>query len=191
MPMLKDSDIRTPLISYLKTSVVKDSSNEIVVSEMGLSNGKSIVDLAILNGHIHGFEIKSDADSLYRLKTQLDIYKDYFTYVTVVCTKKHLKLLRSSYPKWVGITLAYDNEGTIMFKQLRKPKINTSTSNQQIVRLLWKKELEVALNAKEPRKWERQTKRTLQKCFLDFFEYKRVLEILKSAISSRSNWQVV
>jgi len=39
----------------------------LVVDELGLKHGKCRADIAVINGHLMGYEIKSDDDSLRRL----------------------------------------------------------------------------------------------------------------------------
>jgi len=46
----------------------------LIVNELGLADGASRVDIAVINGHICGGEIKAEADSLDRLPRQVEAY---------------------------------------------------------------------------------------------------------------------
>ncbi len=62
-----------------------------IVNELTIDSFSRRVDLAVLvNKKIIAYEIKSDADSLYRLSGQLEKYGKYFDKIIVVATPKHL-----------------------------------------------------------------------------------------------------
>jgi hypothetical protein len=66
--VLCDSDIRKLLLSHLSS---QDEDNpSLVVEELGLNQGDARIDVAVVNGHLHGYEIKSDRDSLRRFHRQ-------------------------------------------------------------------------------------------------------------------------
>jgi len=50
----------------------------LVLDELGLQHGKSRADIAVINGDLSGFEIKSDVDSLQRLTRQIERYSAVF-----------------------------------------------------------------------------------------------------------------
>jgi hypothetical protein len=63
---VRDRDVR----QALHRKVLKEhhgDANTLVVDELGLRHGTCRVDIAVVNGFIHGYEIKSDADTLERL----------------------------------------------------------------------------------------------------------------------------
>ncbi|WGO83618.1 sce7726 family protein [Arsenophonus apicola] len=63
-----------------------------IVNELTIDSFSRRVDLAILTDKkIIAYEIKSDADSLYRLSGQLEKYRQYFDKTIVVTTPKHLE----------------------------------------------------------------------------------------------------
>lgn len=76
-----------------------------VVNELTIDSFSRRVDLALLTDKkIIAYEIKSDADSLYRLSGQLEKYHQYFDKTVVVTTPKHLsnilKLVNSETEVW-------------------------------------------------------------------------------------------
>jgi hypothetical protein len=62
-----------------------------LASEVVIDGYRGRVDLALFNGHMHAFEIKSDADRLDRLPNQLNRMLDHFERVVIVCTERHRK----------------------------------------------------------------------------------------------------
>jgi len=46
----------------------------LVVDELGLNHGECRADIAVINGHLVGYEIKSNKDSLRRLEGQVNSY---------------------------------------------------------------------------------------------------------------------
>lgn len=83
-----DVDIRPVLRRSLLASTAGEGS--VVVEELGLCRGRVRVDLAVVNGSLHGYEIKSDRDSLDRLAGQADVYSKVLDQVTLVVGERHL-----------------------------------------------------------------------------------------------------
>ncbi|WP_052770006.1 sce7726 family protein [Paenibacillus sp. IHB B 3415] len=79
MDKLKDSDIRL-LLKRKFTSFAEFTldSTTIVVDELDVCFGSARVDVAVINGRLHGFEIKSESDNLDRLPSQIEFYSRVF-----------------------------------------------------------------------------------------------------------------
>lgn len=63
---LCDADIRSVLRSRLSFQHAAEADT-VVIEELGLCRGQVRVDVSVVNGLLHGYEIKSDRDSLRRL----------------------------------------------------------------------------------------------------------------------------
>jgi len=61
--------------------------------------GDARIDLAVVNGKLHGYEIKSDADTLKRLPAQAEVYSAVFDLVTIVVGEHHLDTVRAIVPE--------------------------------------------------------------------------------------------
>ena len=87
--VLGDSDIRAVLRSrlFLKHP---DEADTVVIEELGLCRGQVRVDVAVVNGLLHGYEIKSDRDSLCRLGVQVEVYGKVFDQATLVVGDRHM-----------------------------------------------------------------------------------------------------
>ncbi len=66
---LADSDIRPLLREWLRARHEGDPET-VILDELGICRGRVRIDLTVVNGLLHGYEIKSDRDTLARLATQ-------------------------------------------------------------------------------------------------------------------------
>jgi hypothetical protein len=136
---MRDVDIRRALLAQIHSehSAHKDTR---VISELGLCQGLVRVDVAVINGSIHGYEIKSDRDTLNRLPNQVLHYSRVCDFVSLVTHKNHLSHAKSLIPKWWGILLATQQNGSVNLRQVRKGFRNPSVCPSALVQLLWKDE---------------------------------------------------
>lgn len=186
---MNDFVIRKALMDFLIKT--KNDPNTILVSEMGLSEGKAIIDVASINGIMCGYEIKSDVDSLYRLENQISTYKSYFQKITIVTTKTHLTKIRKNYPSWLGIMLAYEENGTVLVKQLRQARYNRQTDKQEMTSLLWRDEVRTLLAARGVRGISNAPRHQLWDVMAGLCSEDELIGIIKEAMRSRRSWQVV
>jgi hypothetical protein len=133
----RDSDIRQVLLAHLG-QVYSDPEHDLIVQEFGCKKGR--VDVAVINGSLHAYEIKSDSDSLERLSSQIDAYRDVFEYVTLVCGQRLLPRARTVIPKWWGLQKAECRNGEVILRELRTPKMNPSQDALALAKMLWKPE---------------------------------------------------
>jgi len=112
----------------------------VLIEELGLRHGATRVDLALINGLMHGFEIKSDADTLRRLSRQADEYSAVLDRVTLVTGPKHLGLALPKIPGWWGVVEARVHPGRVSFRPIRPARANPSLNALAIASLLWRDE---------------------------------------------------
>jgi hypothetical protein len=136
---MRDIDIRVALRRFLRDQFADDPQT-LYLEEVGLSQGDARVDLAVINGAMHGYEIKSDRDKLTRLPRQTTAYGACFDTMTVVVGRRFSNRIESSIPAWWGILRADDNDGDMSFSICRRPQTNMGVEATAIVRLLWKSE---------------------------------------------------
>jgi len=115
-----------------------DKENDLILQEFGCNAAR--IDVAVVNGAFHGFEIKSDCDSLERLGVQVAEYSKIFDYVTLVSGKKLLDAARRKIPAWWGLNLAILTSDEIHIRELRKPKKNPCLDPLSLAQMLWKRE---------------------------------------------------
>ncbi|CCG41594.1 sce7726 family protein [Magnetospirillum molischianum] len=83
------ADVKKAFLRYLVGSR-HWRSDPVPASEMVVDSWRGRVDIALFNGHLHAFEIKSDADKLDRLPDQIRRMMRHFDNVGVVCGDRHL-----------------------------------------------------------------------------------------------------
>ena len=136
-PVTRDVDIRKALLANLEVKY-SDSSHDLIVEEFGCKTARA--DVAVINGFLHAYEIKSDSDSLDRLPSQIDAYQRVFEYVTLICGRRLLDRARTAIPKWWGLQRAEFRDGGVLIHELRTAKPNPNQNPLAVARMLWKTE---------------------------------------------------
>lgn len=140
MKLIRDIDVRICLRSKLKLAFADDPGT-MMIDEMGLLDGDCRIDLAVVNGQLHGYEIKSDADTLERLPTQAAAYSSVFDRVTIVAGSKHFEKICGHVPEWWGIIAATADENRLILREDRTPLDNNGVDPVAVASLLWRDEL--------------------------------------------------
>ncbi|RRO01531.1 sce7726 family protein [Pectobacterium aquaticum] len=141
--LLREQDIKIAFIDWLfKKGLLDDAA---IINEMVVANWSRRADLAVANGHLQAFEIKSDFDSLKRLDGQLETFTSRFEKVTVVCAPKFTYEVTKKVTPDVGvIEYLNDNKG-IRFKIIQRGRISPITNKKVYISFLLKKELQLLL----------------------------------------------
>jgi hypothetical protein len=133
-----DHQLRVLLKEHLRRRIVQGDR---LVDEFQLAYGTARADLALINGHLEGFEIKAGRDSLVRLPGQIEAYDKVFEYSWVVTTEGHLAQVRSLVPQGWGLLVARQRAGSFELKVVRAAKRNVGRDAAHLARLLWRDEL--------------------------------------------------
>jgi hypothetical protein len=144
---MRDIDIRRTLLVDIFEHHSPDDGT-IVVEELGLCQGTARVDVAAVNGTIHGYEIKSERDTLARLDGQVAIYNRVLTYATVVAAENHIKGVFAAVPSWWGVYVALADAGEVRVSTLREATRNPEVDPSALVQLLWRDETLAALESR-------------------------------------------
>ena len=113
-----EKEIKKVVLNHL-LSKGKIKNDTILINELTIDSFARRVDLATLvDGKIIAYEIKSDADSLYRLSGQLEKYKQYFDKIIVVTTIKHIEKILTMIPNNIEVWAVI--EGKIKIKKRGK-----------------------------------------------------------------------
>lgn len=111
-----------------------------IFEELGIRHGMVRIDLAMINGIMHGYEIKSDRDTLERLPEQMREYNNVFDKMTLVVGNRHLSDAINLIPEWWGIIVAKQEAETVSFYTIREAAINREQKKSFIAQLLWREE---------------------------------------------------
>lgn len=115
-----------------------DEPDTIIVEEFGLCRGRARIDLAAINGKLHGYEVKSDYDSLRRLPSQIAWYGMIFDELTLVVGTRSLRAALRILPKYWGIIHMSHEAGTgLNLTVVRGAQLNPERDARALAELLW------------------------------------------------------
>ena len=138
---MKDCDIRAALWARLEARHASEPDAKLF-DELGVCEGRVRIDLALVNGRLNGFEIKSDQDTLGRLDEQQRLYSKVFDHVTIVLHGAHMSRVLDRVPEWWGVTQAIGIGADIVsFIDRRLPQQNPAPDALAIAQLLWRDEV--------------------------------------------------
>ena len=121
----KDYEIRQALVRDLKVAY-KDDPEHKIVEELGINHGSVRADIAVINGIMDCYEIKSDRDTLQRLPEQIRAYNAVFDKITLVVGFSHVYEALEIIPDWWGVKIAKTNTtGDVIFSAIRESIIKT------------------------------------------------------------------
>lgn len=189
-----DADIRKILYnSFLLDKDFIDEPDTVIINELDVCAGVSRVDIAVINGKIHGYEIKSKQDNLERLSSQAESYNCVFDTMTIVTYKSHLEKIKSIVPKWWGIMCIDEKNDKIILKNIRKPKENSNVNIQNVAMLLWKDEMiDLLLNYSDITSgYKNKSRYDLSYMIQKYIDRDTVQEYVRNVLKYRSNWKAV
>jgi hypothetical protein len=101
-----------------------DLNKSYVLSEF--RTGKSIADIVILNDTSSVYEIKTELDSLEKLKYQLDSYKKVFDKIYIVTHERNLDKIQSNIDDYIGLIILSNKTKIEILKEPKSNKKNVS-----------------------------------------------------------------
>lgn len=137
-----DKTIRRVLVKQLR-DIYRKEHNTAIIPEFSLSSTGTRADIAVVNGILHGYELKGDLDSLVRLPRQIQGYNAVFDKVTIVVGKKHVLKTIQEIPDWWGVIVAknINSSGDPLLIEIREACQNQNQNVLTILELLWKCEI--------------------------------------------------
>lgn len=132
-----DRAIRTALKRRLIAEQPNAHIDTILFEELGLCRGLVRADIAVVNGSLHGYEIKSDLDSLRRLQNQIDVYGRVLDYATLVVGERLFDEAVKVIPEWWGVLHAHTVADDLEFETIRNSGLNPGRDPRALAELLW------------------------------------------------------
>ena len=187
---MNDFQIRKAIKEHELIKHIEDSDTKII-DEMGLNLGSSIIDIAVVNGSMLGYEIKSDRDTLNRLSGQVEQYNKVFDYLNIVTSKKYASIIGDFIPDWWGIIEVEDLKGNISIHQHRIAKANEDVSSYSLLQLLWKEELVEIIDKFIPNKsMKNKPKKIIWAYIRDNLDRTTLKDLVRYYLKKRINWKV-
>lgn len=186
-----DKDIRKLLLKkFINTPNYISDPSSIVVNELDVCSGSAIIDMAVVNGQIHGYEIKSERDTLDRLPQQSEYYNLVFDTVTLVVSERHLDKSLTIIPNWWGVCSVVN--GGKELELIREPSQNSNVDLFYLSLVLWKKELIELLEACNITKGiKSKTRRQLSEIVAKELDPEVVKEFIRNSLKKRSTWKAL
>jgi len=196
MLLTNDKTIRRALLRILDKELLryrKQGRDVQIFEELGVQHGTARIDIALVNGIMHGYEIKSDCDTLHRLPEQVEEFNAIFDKITLVVGKRHLYQAMHIIPDWWGVTMAkVDVDKGVYFQTIRKAETNHNQKGVSIARLLWRSEaLSILEEQNEAEGVRSKPREFIYNRLADVLEIDIIKErVRKTLLVSRGNWRV-
>ena len=189
-PVILDPDIRDALVEKRLEPHAR-RSGALVIHELGLAHARRRVDVAVVNGYIHGYEIKSAKDRLDRLPGQIEVYAQSLHKLTLVVATKHLKRVLEIIPTWCGVIEVLVNpEGRVHLKEVRNAERNPSVDPFILAHLLWRNEVIDILSEYDTQPAILRAPRAeLYKLLVTKMPEPKLTGRIKAAMTERTSWR--
>ncbi len=163
----------------------------LVIDELGLDHGASRIDIAVINGHIRGLEIKAEADTLERLPRQVAAYSEVVDKASLIVAPRHLDGAMAIIPDWWGIIVA--DRGTrqgVIFNRVRPERANRAVNPLVLARLLWRPEVQRILEGiGVPKRDLRAPREDLYQRLVTELPARQLAYEVRTALKTRSIWR--
>jgi len=186
---MRDLDVRTALRRQLRFSFENDPNTRII-EELGLCQGSVRIDVAVANCALHGYEIKSAADTLARLPVQSDAYSKVFDFVTLVTADRHLAPIFAIIPDWWGIIVAQNCGTDTTLEPMRNAEPNPSVDAYSIAQLLWRNEVfDILVSLRCSNGVKSKSREHLWQRLVEVLSIDELRECARRQIKARQHWR--
>lgn len=188
--LVRDRDVRRALHQKVLMDHHGDI-NTLVLDELGLRHGTCRVDIAVVNSFLHGYEIKSDADTLARLPGQVSIYSAVLDRVTLVVGKTHITKAEAVIPEWWGIKVVTTGpRGGISFETYRPVNLNPKIDPVALAELLWRPEVVSILKKLDaPARILRKPRASLYQHLAEVLRLEELRRVIRHCLKVREKWR--
>ncbi|KMW73667.1 regulatory protein [Photorhabdus luminescens subsp. luminescens] len=187
---MKDIDVRRAVHSKILKEHHKDPDT-LIIDEFTMSLGASRADITVINGLMHGYEIKSKSDNLLRLPLQIQYYSSVMDKVTLVVSETHSKPAMEIIPDWWGVKIV--TQGTrngIHLHTERHNRLNPSIDKVSLSMLLWKEEmLEIFSDLGKDRGLKSKPRRVLWNKLAETVDTDELRDLVRKKLKARTNWR--
>ena len=152
--MIYDKDIREPLFDFLDETFGKNR----ILEEKIIGNSRADV-VMVTPEAIFGIEIKSDADTYARLKSQVKDYDKYYDLNFVVVGTSHAAHIEDHVPDYWGIITVEEVDNNLDFYILRRPEPNPKVTWKRKLEMLWRPEIAVLQDEFKMPKYREKSKK--------------------------------
>jgi hypothetical protein len=184
---MRDRDVRRAVLEMLAEQHAGDNHTR-VVEEMGIWSGSVRIDVAVINGELTGYELKSDRDTLERLPFQSKLYSKVFDRVVLVIGQRHVSGIARKIPKWWGITVAKSTGMDIALTVQRAALCNPRRDPYLIAQLLWKEEALKLLDYLGAEGWRGKRVKEIHQHLATRLPLSELTGYVRSVLKQRDGW---
>ena len=188
---MHDQDIRAGVWHRLQQEHTGDDDT-LMFNELGILNGATRIDIAVINGDISGFELKSERDTLERLPMQRDRYNLVLDRVSLVVAENHREKAMRLIPDWWGVWVAYPvTGGRVAVRQERDASPNPALDAKSICSFLWRDEaLAILERHKASRGVKSKPREALYQRLAQALPLDAIRHEVRTALKAREGWRV-
>ncbi|BDI28018.1 hypothetical protein CCAX7_000690 [Capsulimonas corticalis] len=162
----------------------------LIIDELGLRHGTCRVDVAVVNGRLHGYEIKSDSDTLERLPQQIAVYGEIFDRVTLIVGEKHAEKSITQIPSWWGVKVATTGPNGTKFEHYRRESNNRDINPLALAELLWRPEVVSILQGLgAPAPILKKPRAVLYAYLAESVELNELRRLVRTTLKARTDWR--
>ncbi len=185
---MRDADVRSAVMKRLRAIHAAEPATRIV-EEMGVWSGSVRIDIAVINGELSGYELKSDRDTLDRLAQQADLYGRVFDRLTLVTGPLHSAKAIAKVPLWWAVTVAYEAANGLQLEPIRTGSLNPDPHPYFLAQLLWRPEAVAALERFNLAKgWRSKPVRSIHERLAAEVPYLTLAEHVRGVLKGRPGW---
>ena len=186
MPPATDAEIRRTLIDHLR-GIHERHAETAFIEELGLCRGQVRVDVAVVNGSLHGYEIKSDRDTLRRLVAQVGLYSRVLDNATLVVGRRHVDEAVTTLPDWWEILGVDDSRHELQLRTLRRGYRNPARDARSLVELLWLDDAQALLHARDGlRGYRSRPRRDLWDRVCALYSVDEIADVVRDRLKARA-----
>lgn len=188
---MRDRDVRESVWSWLQQEHHGDEDT-LMLDELGILNGTTRIDIAVVNGEITGFELKSERDTLERLPVQRDHYNLVLDRVNLVVAENHRDMALKIIPKWWGVWIAHPlKNGSVNVSQEREALKNYYLNAETICSFLWRDEaLSILDRLEASRGVKSKPREAIYRRLSEVLSLDEIREEVRTALKIRQGWRV-
>lgn len=180
-----DREIRDALLAILREEHA-GNDDVALVEELGLCRGEVRVDVALVGSTLHGYEIKSDRDTLRRLVRQVTLYSAVLDRATLIVGERHMLNAANVVPAWWEILLASVAPTGVFLTQLRTGEINEKRDRRALVELLWLDDALALLAARNAvRGFRSRPRRDVWNRVCEIYDVEEIAAVVRERLKAR------
>lgn len=188
MSKTRDCDIRLALEQKLLNEH-GDEPDTLIRHEVGICAGKRRIDVALVNGELAGYEIKSDVDTLSRLEGQAEAYSNVLDRAILVTTERHLLDALNKIPDWWGVLVVHIERDNMQLNAFRQSGMNKKHDAFSLAQLLWKDEALTELRSRElGRGLANKARYYVWEALADALTVDELRSIIRGRLKARLEW---